>query len=220
MANCPNCGSEHIQLRKDTNVDWGRAIAGYAVLGVVGGAVGAVTGEDRNANACLDCGTSWKASNLYQTRQLIKKKTGYNLDLSRDKHRNFLNSFVSEVTPFIEAIQKAEEEAKAIEKNAKSKTRKNRTLGCMFGILVGIGGYAAIAASVLEYDLALLIFGTLFLISTILIGNFVGSIIDSIKKDEIEGIITKEREKAKLIREDAKRKLRIKISGFVAKHSL
>jgi len=28
MANYPNCGSEHIQLRKDTNVDWGRAVAG------------------------------------------------------------------------------------------------------------------------------------------------------------------------------------------------
>ncbi len=89
MANCPNCGSEHIQLKKDTNVDWGRAVAGWALFGVVGGAVGAVTGEDRNANVCLDCGTSWKAADLYQTRQVIKNLTGVTLDLSCEKDRLF-----------------------------------------------------------------------------------------------------------------------------------
>ncbi len=67
MANCPNCGSNHIQLQRETNVNWGRAAAGWALFGVVGGAVGAVTGEDRNVNACLDCGTTWKAADVYKT---------------------------------------------------------------------------------------------------------------------------------------------------------
>jgi hypothetical protein len=40
MANCPNCGSNHIQLKKETNVSWGRAAAGWALFGVVGGALG------------------------------------------------------------------------------------------------------------------------------------------------------------------------------------
>ena len=53
MANCPNCGSNHIQIKQETDVNWGRAITGYALFGIVGGAVGAVTGEDRNVNACL-----------------------------------------------------------------------------------------------------------------------------------------------------------------------
>lgn len=75
MANCPNCGSEHITLKRETNVSWGRAIAGWALFGVVGGAVGAVTGEDRNVNACLTCGASWKAANLFQVIQTIKKFT-------------------------------------------------------------------------------------------------------------------------------------------------
>ena len=30
MANCPNCGSSHIQLKQETDVNWGGAIAGYA----------------------------------------------------------------------------------------------------------------------------------------------------------------------------------------------
>jgi uncharacterized Zn finger protein len=72
MANCPNCGSDHIQIIRETNVSWGRAVAGWALFGVVGGAVGAVTGEDRNVIYCLNCGTSWKAADLYKTLQVIK----------------------------------------------------------------------------------------------------------------------------------------------------
>ena len=32
MANCPNCGSNHIQIKQETDVNWGRAIAGYAIF--------------------------------------------------------------------------------------------------------------------------------------------------------------------------------------------
>ena len=53
MANCPNCGSNDIQLKRETDVNWGGAAVGYALFGVVGGAVGAVTGDDRNVNACI-----------------------------------------------------------------------------------------------------------------------------------------------------------------------
>ena len=87
MANCPNCGSSHIQLKRETNVNWGRTVAGWALFGVVGGAVGAVTGEDRNANACLDCGTSWKATDLFKTLQTIKNLTGETLDLAKEEDR-------------------------------------------------------------------------------------------------------------------------------------
>ena len=48
MANCPNCGSTHIQLKKETNVSWGRTAAGWILFGAVGASVGAITGEDRN----------------------------------------------------------------------------------------------------------------------------------------------------------------------------
>ena len=133
MANCPNCGSEHIQLKKDTNVDWGRAVAGWALFGVVGGAVGAVTGEDRNANACLDCGTSWKAADLYKTLQVIKKLTGVKLNLAYEKDRDFINDFISEVTPYIEAVSEAEEKGKLIIKNSVWKSTGvtgNKAISC------------------------------------------------------------------------------------------
>ena len=90
MANCPICGSEHIQLKRDTNVNWEGAVVGWVLFGGVGGAVGAVTGEDRHANACLDCGISWKAADLYKTRQIIKNLTGVTLDLAYEEDRYFL----------------------------------------------------------------------------------------------------------------------------------
>jgi hypothetical protein len=110
MANCPNCGSEHIQMTRETNVSWGRAVAGWALFGVVGGAVGAVTGEDRNVNSCLDCGTSWKAADLYKTLQVIKQLTDLKLDLSMDNHRAFMNEVIPEITIYSDSISEVNKE--------------------------------------------------------------------------------------------------------------
>lgn len=104
MANCPNCGSDHIQIIRETNVSWGRAVAGWALFGVVGGAVGAVTGEDRNVISCLNCGTSWKAADLYKTLQVIKDLTNLKLDLSMDNHRDFMNEIIPEITTYYNSI--------------------------------------------------------------------------------------------------------------------
>jgi hypothetical protein len=108
MANCPNCGSNHIQLQRETNVNWGRAAAGWALFGVVGGAVGAVTGEDRNVNACLDCGTTWKAADVYKTLEIIKHLTQETLDLSLARDRLYLNDFMVEVSPYLNLPSQAE----------------------------------------------------------------------------------------------------------------
>jgi hypothetical protein len=108
MANCPNCGSDHIQIIRETNVSWGRAVAGWALFGVVGGAVGAVTGEDRNAISCLNCGTSWKAADLYKTLQVIKDLTNLKLDLSMDNHRDFMNDVIPEITTYSNSISKVD----------------------------------------------------------------------------------------------------------------
>jgi len=112
MANCPNCGSDHITLKREKNVSWGRAIAGWALFSIVGGAVGAVTGRDRNVNACLTCGTSWRVEDLYKTLQTIKNLTGLSLDLAQETHRKFTNGFIDEIGPYIEAIGEAEKRTK------------------------------------------------------------------------------------------------------------
>ncbi|WP_324281676.1 hypothetical protein VKI22_11500 [Cyanobacterium aponinum UTEX 3221] len=106
MANCPNCGSEHIQLTTETNVDWGRAALGWALFGVVGGAVGAVTGDDRKAIVCLDCGTSWKPVQLHKIVTTIEDLINVKIDLKKASHRVFVNNFIDKISPYIDSVKK------------------------------------------------------------------------------------------------------------------
>lgn len=138
MANCPNCGSPDITLKRETNVSWGRALVGYAVFGVVGGAVGAVTGEDRNVNACLDCGSTWKAETLYQILQMIKNTTNIKLDLSIEIDRTYLNQFVKEVSPYIEYASKARSDAeKKFNESVAKESEGIIALGCTIPLVIG-----------------------------------------------------------------------------------
>ena len=214
MANCPNCGSEHIQLRKDTNVDWGRAVAGWALFGVVGGAVGAVTGEDRNANACLDCGTSWKAADLYKTRQVIKNLTGVTLDLSYEKDRNFINDFISQVSPYIEAISDVQKNSQKRIKEIREQDGVKSAAGCGAGCLTAIGGCTAVA-SFTSSDAIFLV-----LLLPPLFGWFIGWVMDQISKQTLEQRVQeakKEAEKATII---AEKNLKREVANFMARHPL
>jgi hypothetical protein len=156
MANCPNCGSNHIQLKRETNVSWGRAITGLALFGVVGGAVGAVTGEDRNANACLDCGTSWKAEELYKILQLIKKLTDINPDLHIEKDRVFVNSFMSEITPYIEAVEQSEKEYEKLLKKSENKKSESTNHGCSLVVFIIVFGFIYIPMMIMSNQLLLI----------------------------------------------------------------
>ena len=124
MANCPNCGSGHIQLKQETDVNWGNAIAGYALFGVVGAAVGAVTGEDRNVNACLDCGKSWKAEDLFKLLQIIKDCTGAKLNLARERDRLFMDNFLFEMGSYLEEIPNIERKANQLIADAEEEAKK------------------------------------------------------------------------------------------------
>lgn len=95
ISYCPNCGSSSIQLKTDVRgdkgreINWGRAVAGWVLFGVVGGAVGGLTGQQKNNIVsldycyCLNCGTTWKPEDIYQLKNTIKQLTGLNADLSK-----------------------------------------------------------------------------------------------------------------------------------------
>lgn len=137
MANCPNCGSNDIQLKRETNVSWGRAIVGYALFGVVGGAVGGITGEDRNVNACLDCGTTWRAADLYNSLQFIKRETGKSLDLTRENHRLFLNEVIAELSSYSNQIAEIENKTR-ISIQSRNEGQAGGGCGCLIGFLIAV----------------------------------------------------------------------------------
>jgi hypothetical protein len=214
MANCPNCGSDHIQLKKETNVSWGRAAAGWALFGVVGGAVGAVTGEDRNVNACLDCGTSWKAGDLYKTLQIIKNSTGVNLDLVKDKDRLYMNEFMVELSPYLEEISKKEKEGKKLIEEAQNKSNESAAVGCSGGCFLAIGGCTAIASSASGGIILLA------LLAPPVVGMLIGMLVDSSNKKSIEKKKEETQIRVEIMQRDAEEKFSNKVKIFMSNHFL
>lgn len=210
-AYCPNCGSSHLQIRKDTNVSWGRAVVGWALFGTVGGAVGAITGEDRNSVACLNCGTSWKAKDLYKIRETIREMTGKILNLSQESDRIYINKFITDIGPYIEAVKQSEKEGDKLVKEKEAELDKNLSEGCANGCSWSIGlalmGLFTIAS------------GGLLLIPIAIALPFIlanwGKRKDSANKKNVEGqieIAKKEAEKLKLAAENT---LNVKLQEFV-----
>lgn len=119
MANCPNCGSDH--------------------LSVAGGSL----------NACLECGTSWEAAELYRIRQIIKELTGASLDLARETDRYYMKAFMHEIWSDIEAIPSVRIAAAKIVADAQGKkhdrTALMLTVGMLFGSLAVLKRAAAAA---------------------------------------------------------------------------
>lgn len=209
MANCPNCGSSHIQLIRETNVNWGRTVAGWALFGVVGGAVGAVTGEDRNANACLDCGTSWKATDLFKTLQTIKNLTGEILDLAREEDRLYMNNFMREFGSSLEAISNIEKKANNLVSEAEKNKSESAAKGCSFGCLTSIGGCVSLASSISSGNLLWLI------LLPPLIGYGVGALLDRANKKVLEQKVERAKLESERMKAEAERDLRNRLDLFI-----
>jgi vacuolar-type H+-ATPase subunit H len=215
MANCPNCGSGHIQIKQETDVNWGRAIAGYALFGVVGAAVGAVSGEDRNVNACLDGGTSWKAEDLYKLLQVIKDCTGVKLNLAREHDRLYMNSFISEVGSYLKEIPEIEGKADqliadVVEEGKKKIDDLNGRFGC--GCLA-IGLILIITVFQVPFFAFLIFLFGLF---------YTKLVIDNEKpiKEENDKLIQNARNQAVIMKREAEKRLNAKIKSFMDNNPL
>jgi hypothetical protein len=215
MANCPNCGSNHIQLRKETDVNWGRAVVGWAVFGVVGGAVGAVTGENRDINACLDCGTSWKAADLHKLLQIIQKLTNLRIDLYEEVDRIFINDFISEFSSDLENISYIEKKGQKSIKEIQNKSNENVSNGCMLGC----------GASILLLVTFGITAGTGFFIGFLVlalpvVGMIIGGQIDTAGSKSVEQKIEKIKREMETKKLDAEENLKAKVVQFMSRHPL
>lgn len=215
MAKCPNCGSGHVTLKNVKNVSWGRAVAGWALFGVIGGAVGAVTGEDKNVNVCLDCGTSWKAADLYKVLRFVKDSTGDTLDLAREEDRAYMNSLVVEVGPYFEAAAIAEKNAeKLISETIKNKSVEKVALGCQLGCIVSAIGYFALVSILSGGGLFMMIVGPP------IIGFVIGASMDQSRKERAAREVEQVKKEANQPKFEAEENLKLAIRNFKSKRSL
>lgn len=232
MANCPNCGSDHIQLISenitDTTVNWGRALVGYTLFGVVGGAVGAVTGEGRSVNeraiVCLDCATSWNPQELYQVLTMISQLTNnLTIDLSKLNARLFVNDFIAEIFPYIDEIKISESQHQERMRLIKPATMEEKIVGglitLLFFSLMGFGFGISISI-VLNISVI-----QIFLIIGLIIGIFFLGIISFIDfKNRYKYDYNRQRQKAEFEFErekiNAKERLNRMIQDFIRNHPL
>jgi hypothetical protein len=214
MANCPNCGSDHIHLKADTSVNWGRAVAGWALFGSVGAVVGAVIGDDKNINACLNFGTSWEAANLYKTLQTIKSLTGVSLDLSEENHRLYMKKFMYEVGSSLESMSKVEKKAKSLVDDAENKKSESTGLGCASGCLVSIVGCHSVIGAATGSTLML----TIFLPP--LIGLGIGMLFDKLNKKATDRKFERAKLESERMIAEAERDFRNQLDLFMANNTL
>jgi hypothetical protein len=217
MANCPNCGSDHITLKRETNVSWGRAIAGWALFGVVGGAIGAVTGEDRNVNACLNCGTSWKAADLYKLLEVIKMYTNNTINLSQEKDRIYMDRFTSEVGTYIESTSSADKKAEALIKQAEEEVGKSVAIpfvyGCFLSISMFFTGLSIIFSSAGAFAVSIVI-----LLAPPVLGIWIGNRSAKANEEKNNQKIEIAKKNAEEIKNASRDLLDLSISDFINKH--
>ncbi len=214
MANCPNCGSEHIQLTKDTNVDWGRAAAGYLLFGKAGGVVGAVTGGDeRNSVVCLNCGTSWKPADLHNILLMVKRIMRIDLNLSREPDRRFLNDFVNQMIPYLKSFSRIEKEANDKIKIAQGETIAGQTFGYTICFFITI----MILFSAIDYGWNGFC-SFLLLIAIISVG--LGYLHDKLNKVSIHKQLSKIKLESNKTKLQAEENLKWKIIHFITSHPL
>lgn len=211
---CPNCGSSHLQLRRDTNVSWGRAAVGWALFGTIGGAVGAVTGEDRNAIACLNCGTTWRAKDLYQTREAIRKMTGKTLNLSKESDRVYINCFLSEVGPYLENLEKAKKNGDKLIKDKETELDKDLSEGVANGCSWSVG--------LVVVGLLTITSGGLLLIPIAISLPFIlpalGKLKDGANRESRQKQVDIAKEEARKLIDAAEKELQLKVLGFTEIH--
>lgn len=86
---CPTCGSHALQYLEGSNLNVGRAVAGFAIAGPLGALAGGITGERRLNIICQSCGLVF---NHYLTRRCLcvaKNYLGIDVDFAEPAHRAF-----------------------------------------------------------------------------------------------------------------------------------
>lgn len=210
---CPNCGSSDIQLRKNSNVNWGRAVAGWALFGIVGGAVGAVTGDDKHSNVCINCGTSWNASDLYKSLQICESLIEIKLDLRFEEDRMLLEEFISDIGTHLQGISDAENQTKKIIEEKEKDENQFAAGGCGLGLVFGIAG----CSGLLSFNESVAIISFLFCVIT---GTIIGSLMDVLAKQGFKRELEAVKSERARVERQLKESLQEKIEDFIFYHQL
>ena len=127
---------------------------------------------------------------------------------------NFINDFINDVSPYIEAIAKVKKDAEENIKKIENKYNEKAAVGCSYGCLTAIGGCTAVASTLSGNVVLFVLFIPPF------IGLVIGSLLDQASKKTIEKEVEKAKKEAERTRKKAEYNLKKQVADFVASHSL
>jgi hypothetical protein len=134
---CPSCGSSHLQLRRDTNVSWGRAAVGWAFLGLSVVPLVLLQVKIEIRFACLNLWHDMESRRFTQDKRnhqrTNRQKFGF---IKNQRNRNYMNSFIAEVGPYLEEISKVETRPEKLSKKVNQKENQNTANGCAYGCIL------------------------------------------------------------------------------------
>jgi hypothetical protein len=135
MTYCPNCGSGNIYLKRQTTF-------GYGAVGSRNGFVAAGGTDENYQNACMNCGHTWDAKELFNTLRLASGIVEQEIDLRYPKHRLFIQEISQELSNYLylEGKLKSEVSSKIIT------SQLNYQHSCWIPIVLGIMVGAASSA--------------------------------------------------------------------------
>jgi hypothetical protein len=228
---CPHCGSSSIESKTDTHtkteqekqINWGRAVAGWALFGPVGGAVGGLTGKQQysttiqssnTSSYCLNCGTSWDPQNLYKLRESIKDLTGFEANLAKENHRIYVDNFINEMNPLFEQLKRLEFNKKTKREKDEEEFEKLIKFGCSGPIVT----FSLVLAAIIGISIQTLFdLGDFIVFLIILSLIFIFSVVIGVSRYNLNA---QKEEKAKIRQREENKKEKEKLKEQIKQEAL
>jgi hypothetical protein len=146
MTYCPNCGSGNIYLKRQTTFVYG-AVGNRNSFVAAGGT------DENYQNACMNCGHTWDAKELFNTLKLASGIVEQEIDLRYPKHRLFIQELSQELSSYLYSEGKLQDEMNGKMKASKLK-RPDAGVCIMVPIIVGFAT-GAFTSSILGWTVGI-----------------------------------------------------------------
>lgn len=127
MTYCPNCGSGNIYVKRQTTF-------GYGAIGNRNSFIAAGGTDESYQNACMNCGHTWDAKELFNILKLASGIAEQEIDLRYPKHRLFIQEISQELSNYLYL----EEKLKSETNNRVINSQLNRQHSCWIPVVLGI----------------------------------------------------------------------------------
>lgn len=130
MVYCPNCGSENIYLKCQTTF-------AYGGVGNRNSFVAAGGTDENYQNACMNCGHTWDAKQLFTILKLASGMIEQEIDLRYQLHRLYIQEVSEELSSYLYLEGKLKDEVSSKVTASQLNHQHSCWIPVVLGIIVG-----------------------------------------------------------------------------------